>query len=227
MTDFINTALNPDMLMQYGTDILTTLYMTLISTAIAYLIGMPLGVILNVTQKEGIRPIRWINAALGLVVNIFRSIPFVILLVIALPFTKAIIGTKVGATAFMVPLILSAAPFVARMVESSLGEVDRGVIEAAHSMGATDLQIIRKVLLPEAKPSLLVGAAIALTTILGYTPLATLVGGGGLGATAVQYGLYRFEPGIMYVASLFLIIIVQVLQELGLRFARKTDKRIK
>lgn len=227
MTDFIHTALNADMLEQYGIDILTTLYMTLVSTAMAYLIGLPLGVILNITRKDGIRPLKWVNTLLGLAVNVLRSIPFVILLVIALPFTKLLVGTKVGTTAFLVPLVLSAAPFVARMVESSLSEVDRGIIEAAHSMGATDLQIIWKVLLPEAGPSLLVGAAITLTTILGYTPLATLVGGGGLGATAVQYGLYRFEPGIMYVASLFLIIIVQVLQELGLRFARKTDKRIK
>ena len=227
MTEFFETALSGQMLQQYGTDILTTLYMTLISTLVAYIIGIPLGVILNITDKDGIHPLAPVNKILGLVVNILRSVPFVILLVIALPLTKALVGTKIGTTAFLVPLILSAAPFVARMVESSLKEVDRGVIEAAQSMGSTDLQIITKVLLPEAKPSLLIGGAIAMTTILGYTPLATLVGGGGLGATAVQYGLYRFEPGTMYIASIFLIIIVQILQEVGMRLAKKTDKRIK
>ena len=156
-----------------------------------------------------------------------RSVPFMILLVVALPLTKALLGTKVGNTAFLVPLTLSAAPFVARMVESSLKEVDRGVIEAAQAMGSNDRQIILKVLLPEAKPSLLVGAAIAVTTILGYTPLATLVGGGGLGAIAVQYGLYRFRPAIMYVASIVLIVLVQVLQSIGMKLAKKTDKRIR
>jgi len=215
------------MLAEYGNGLLVTVYLTLVSTFVAYLIGAPLGVLLCVTAKEGIMPKAPVNRVLGFIVNVFRSIPFIILLVVVLPFTKLVVGTKVGNTAFLVPLILSAAPFVARMVESSLKEVPFGVIEAAESMGATKFQIIMKVLLPEAKPSLLVGGAIAITTILGYTPLATLVGGGGLGALAVQYGLYRFKDGIMYVASILLIVIVQLLQEAGMQLAKATDKRIR
>ncbi|MDD7675207.1 MAG: methionine ABC transporter permease [Eubacteriales bacterium] len=225
MSEFFEAAFGAGMLAEYGNGLLVTLYLTLACAAVAYIIGIPLGVILCVTDKDGIRPNRAVNAVIGFLVNVFRSIPFVILLVVALPFTKLVVGTKVGNTAFLVPLILSAAPFVARMVESSLKEVDRGVIEAAHSMGSTDMQIITKVLLPEARPSLIVGGAIAVTTILGYTPLATLVGGGGLGAIAVQYGLYRFKYEIMYVASIIIIILVEILQELGLRLAKKVDKR--
>lgn len=225
MSEFFEAAFGAGMLAEYGNGLLVTLYLTLACAAVAYIIGIPLGVILCVTDKNGIRPNRAVNAVIGFLVNVFRSIPFVILLVVALPFTKLVVGTKVGNTAFLVPLILSAAPFVARMVESSLKEVDRGVIEAAHSMGSTDMQIITKVLLPEARPSLIVGGAIAVTTILGYTPLATLVGGGGLGAIAVQYGLYRFKYEIMYVASIIIIILVEILQELGLRLAKKVDKR--
>ncbi len=227
MSEFFAAAFGEGMLAEYGNGLLVTLYLTLVCTAVAYIIGIPLGVLLCVTDKDGIRPCRPLNTVVGFIVNVFRSIPFVILLVVALPFTKLVVGTKVGNTAFLVPLILSAAPFVARMVESSLKEVDHGVIEAAHSMGSTDMQIIMKVLLPEARPSLIVGGAIAVTTILGYTPLATLVGGGGLGAIAVQYGLYRFKYEIMYVASIIIIILVQILQELGLRLAKRLDKRIR
>ena len=225
MSEFFEAAFGAGMLAEYGNGLLVTLYLTLACAAVAYIIGIPLGVILCVTDKDGIRTNRAVNAVIGFLVNVFRSIPFVILLVVALPFTKLVVGTKVGNTAFLVPLILSAAPFVARRVESSLKEVDRGVIEAAHSMGITDMQLITKVLLPEARPSLIVGGAIAVTTILGYTPLATLVGGGGLGAIAVQYGLYRFKYEIMYVASIIIIILVEILQELGLRLAKKVDKR--
>lgn len=225
MSEFLEKAFGNGMLSQYGEGLLVTLYLVVICAAVAYAIGVPLGVILCVTDKGGIRPQAAVNRVLGLLVNIFRSIPFVILLVVALPFTKLVVGTKVGNNAFLVPLILSAAPFVARMVESSLKEVDAGVIEAAQAMGSSHWQIIRKVLLPEAKPSLLVGAAITLTTILGYTPLATLAGGDGLGALAVQYGLYRFSPEIMYVASILLIILVQILQETGMKLAKKVDKR--
>ena len=227
MNEFLETAFGNGMLLQYGTGLLTTLYLVAVCAVMSYAIGIPLGVILCVTDRDGIRPSRWINQSLGLIVNIFRSVPFMILLVMALPLTKLLVGTKVGNTAFLVPLTLSAAPFVARMVESSLKEVDRGVIEAAQSMGSSNWQIIRKVLLPEAKPSLLVGAAIAVTTILGYTPLATLVGGGGLGAMAVQYGLDRFTYAIMYVASVVLVVLVQVLQSVGMKLAQKTDKRIR
>ena len=225
MHEFFETAFGNGMLAEYGTGLLTTLYLVAACTVLAYVIGIPLGVILCVTDRDGIRPEPAVSKVLGLIVNIFRSVPFMILLVMALPLTKALVGTKVGNTAFLVPLTLSAAPFVARMVESSLKEVDHGVIEAAQSMGSSNWQIICKVLLPEAKPSLLVGAAIAVTTILGYTPLATLVGGGGLGAIAVQYGLYRFRDAIMYTASIVLIILVQILQELGMKLAKSTDKR--
>lgn len=226
MNNYLSSAFSPEMLAEYGSGLLTTLYLVAACTAFAYIIGIPLGVVLCVTAKDGIRPNAPLNKTLGFIVNVFRSIPFVILLVVALPFTKLVIGTKVGDNAFLVPLILSAAPFVARMVESSLKEVNHGVIEAAQSMGSTNWQIIMKVLIPEAKPSLLVGAAISVTTILGYTPLATLVGGEGLGAIAVQYGLYRFQDDIMYVSSILLIILVQILQEAGMKLARSTDKRV-
>lgn len=227
MNEFFSEAFGNGMLAQYGEGLLTTLYLVALCALLSYAIGIPVGVILCVTDGDGIRPRRTVNRLLGFVVNVLRSVPFMILLVVALPLTKALLGTKVGNTAFLVPLTLSAAPFVARMVESSLKEVDRGVIEAAQAMGSNDRQIILKVLLPEAKPSLLVGAAIAVTTILGYTPLATLVGGGGLGAIAVQYGLYRFRPAIMYIASIVLIVLVQVLQSVGMKLAKKTDKRIR
>lgn len=227
MSEFFETAFGNGMLQEYSSGLLTTLYLVAVCTAFAYAIGIPLGVILCVTDKDGIRPCAPLNRVLGLIVNIFRSVPFMILLVMVLPLAKTLIGTKVGNTAFLVPLILAAAPFVARMVESSLKEVNAGVIEAAQAMGSSNWQIIYKVLLPEAKPSLLVGGAIAVTTILGYTPLATLVGGGGLGAIAVQYGLYRFKDAIMYTASIVLIILVQILQETGMKLAKKTDKRIR
>lgn len=227
MSEAIQAVFSPAMLQEYWQGLLVTLYLTLSCTLISYLIGIPLGVLLCVTDKDGIRPHAPIHNIIGFIVNVFRSVPFVILLVVALPFTKLVVGTKVGNNAFLVPLVLSAAPFVARMVESSLKEVNHGVIEAAQSMGSSDMQIICKVLLPEALPSLLVGGAIALTTILGYTPLATLVGGGGLGAVAVQYGLYRFKYGIMYVASILLIILVEFLQESGMKLAKKADKRIR
>ena len=211
----------------FGEGLGVTLYLVFACTVMAYLIGLPLGVILYVTGPKGITPNRPIPQVLGVIVNIFRSIPFMILLVMVLPLTKLIVGTKVGDTAFLVPLVLAAAPFVARMAESSLQEVDGGVIEAAQSMGASPVQIIRKVLLPEAAPALLVGGIITLTTVLGYTPLATLVGGGGLGAIAVQYGLYRYNSTIMYAASILLVILVQILQESGMRLAKRLDKRTK
>ena len=163
----------------------------------------------------------------GVIVNIIRSVPFIILLVMIQPVAKLVVGTKMGDRAFIFYLIVAAAPFVARMVESSLREVDRGVIEAAQSMGSTNWQIIWKVVLPEAKPSLLVGGAIALTTILSYTPMSYLIAGGGLGQLAIQYGLYRFQPQIMYISSLLLIILVQIAQEVLSRLAKRSDKRIR
>ena len=204
-----------------------TLVVTVMSTLIAYLIGAPIGIILYGTAEGSLFENKVVNSVLGVIVNIIRSIPFIILLIMTQPVAKAIVGTKLGNTAFIVYLVIAAAPFVARMIESSLKEVDGGVIEAAQAMGSSNMQIICKVLIPEAKPSLLVGSAIAVTTILGYTPMTYLVSGGGLGQLAIQYGLYRFNEGMMYMSSLFLILLVQVLQEVISTVAKRTDKRIR
>ena len=205
--------------------IVESLYMTVVSTILAYLFGIPLGVILFVTDKGGIAEDKKVNSVLGIVVNLLRSVPFIILLVAILPFTRLVVGTTIGATATIVPLVVAATPFVARMVESSLKEVDGGVIEAALSMGSNNWQIITKVLLPEAKPSLIVGSTIAITTILGYSAMAGFVGGGGLGAIGINYGYYRYQEDIMLITVILLVIIVQIFQETGMRIATKTDKR--
>ena len=210
-----------------GQGVLDTLIVTLVSTLIAYVIGAPIGVILYGTAKGSLFPNKPVNAVLGVIVNVLRSIPFIILLVLTQPVAKAIVGTKLGNQAFIVYLVIAAAPFVARMIESSLREVDGGVIEAAQAMGSNNLQIILKVLIPEAKPALLVGSAIAVTTILGYTPMTYLVSGGGLGQLAIQYGLYRSQEEIMYLSSLLLIVLVQILQEAISALAKRTDKRIR
>ncbi|MEG1633300.1 MAG: methionine ABC transporter permease [Oscillospiraceae bacterium] len=207
--------------------VLETLYMTLGGAGLAYLFGLPLGVILYATGKDGIRPCRPVSAVLGFAANILRSIPFLILLVLIQPFTRIVVGTTIGSSATLVPLVVAAAPFVARMVESSLLEVDRGVVEASQSMGAGNLQIIFKVLIPEARPSLLTGAAIAVTTILGYSAVAGFCGGGGLGAIATNYGLYRYEDDVMLVTVALLVILVQIFQMVGTKIARTSDKRIK
>lgn len=204
-----------------------TIYMTVVSTAISYILGIPLGVILYLTCKEGIRPNALVNSVVGTIVNIFRSIPFLILLVAILPFTRLVVGTTIGTTATIVPLIVAATPYIARMVESSLKEVDAGVVEAARAMGTSNLQMVTKVFLPEARPSLLVGAAISLATILGYSAMAGFVGGGGLGAIAINYGYYRYQTDIMLITVVLLVVIVQIFQEGGLALARKTDKRLK
>lgn len=210
-----------------GVGIWETIYMVLISTAIGYVIGLPLGVILVTTKKGGIHPIPWLNAIIGAITNILRSIPFVILLILLLPVTRAILGTTLGAKAVIPPLTIAAAPYIARVVEGELSEVDPGVIEAAKSMGASDWQIIYKVLLPEAKPSIILGAALVLTTVVGYSTLSGFVGGGGLGDIAVRYGYYRYEIGIMLIAVIFLVILVQIIQMIGNRASSKTDKRIR
>lgn len=203
-----------------------SIYMTLISTLIAYAIGLPLGVILVVTAPGGLRPSKTIYKILDFVVNIVRSVPFLILLITIMPLTKLIVGRSYGPAATIVPLALAAAPFVARLVESSLLEVDHGVIEAAQSMGAGLYTIIFKVLLAEARTSLIVGATIALGTILGYSAMAGVVGGGGLGNIAIQYGYYRNQLNVMYAAVIILVVIVQVLQIIGTRLSKKLDKRI-
>jgi D-methionine transport system permease protein len=204
-----------------------SLYMTLLSTAAAYVLGVPLGVLVYVTDSQNICENRVINLITGVIINLVRSIPFLILLVAILPFTRWIVGTTIGSNATIVPLVVAAAPFVARLVESSLKEVDAGVVEAAKAMGSSPMQIIFKVLLPEAKPSLLVGSTIALATILGYSAMAGFVGGGGLGAIAINYGYYRYQTNVMLITVLLLVLIVQLFQEAGIRFVKKIDKRMK
>lgn len=203
-----------------------TVYLTFISAFFSYLIGLPIGILLNVTSSDGIKPIPWLNKILGFIVNIFRSIPFVILMVAMLPVAKFVVGTSLGNKAMIVTLIIAAAPYVARMVESSIKEVDKGVIEAAQSMGTSNFKIICKVLIPESKPSLIVGAVISLVTILGYSAMAGTIGGGGLGMIAINYGYQRFKNDIIWVCVVLTIIIVQLIQEFGMMLARKTDKRI-
>lgn len=216
----INQLIN---IMVEGT--IESLYMTVVSTILAYVFGIPLGVVLFITDKDGIAENGAVNKVLGVIVNLLRSVPFIILLVAILPFTRFVVGTTIGATATIVPLVVAATPFVARMVESSLKEVSGGVIEAALSMGSNVLQIITKVLLPEAKPSLIVGSTIAITTILGYSAMAGFVGGGGLGAIAINYGYYRYQEDIMFITVILLVIVVQIFQETGMKIASGTDKR--
>ena len=203
-----------------------TIYLTFISAFFAYLFGLPLGLLLNITDKEGIHPIVWLNKILGIIVNIFRSIPFVILMVAVLPAAKLVMGTGLGNKAMIFTLIVAAIPYVARMAESSLKEVDRGVIEAAQAMGTSSFKIVYKVLIPESKPSLIVGAVISLVTILGYSAMAGTIGGGGLGMIAINYGYQRFNNDIVWICVLLTVIIVQLIQEVGMFIASKTDKRI-
>lgn len=204
-----------------------TVYMTLLSTAIAYVIGLPLGVMLTVTDKGSICPIPWLNAAVGFVVNIFRSIPFIIFMVAMLPVAKLVVGSSLGNGAMIVMLVLAAAPYIARMVESSLKEVPAGIIEAAQAMGTSNMKIITKVLLPEAKPSLIVGAVISTVTVLSYSAMAGTIGGGGLGQIAITYGHQRFNDDIIWFCVALIVIIVQIIQELGMYLARRTDRRIR
>ncbi len=205
--------------------IVESLYMVLVSTLCAYIIGLPLGVLLVTSAKDGIRPCAPLFKVLDVIVNLTRSIPFIILLVAIIPFTRFVVGTTLGSTATIVPLTLSAAPFIARLVESSIKEVDVGVIEAAQSMGASYMQIVWKVMLPESRPSLIVGSAIATTTILGYSAMAGFVGGGGLGTIAINYGYNRYENDIMFATVVLLVIIVQVLQGIGMKAAGLSDRR--
>ena len=205
---------------------LDTLLLTAGSTLLAYVIGLPLGVILILTAKDGIHPNAFINAALGFIVNILRSIPFLILMVWMIPITREVMGTTIGNKGTMLPLVVAAAPFVARMVDSSIKEVDHGIIEAAQSMGAPTIKIITKVMLGEARPSLLVGFAITITTILGYTAMAGFCGGGGLGMVAVNYGYYKYNTDLMTLAVILLVILVQIFQETGMRLSHRFDKRL-
>jgi len=205
---------------------LDTLYMTFVSTIFAYMLAFPLGIALVITKKDGLRPMGFLNRNLDVVVNIGRSIPFLILLIAVIPLTTLIAGKSYGSTATIVPLVIAATPFIARLIESSLQEVDHGVIEAAQSMGASLSTIVLKVLIPEAKSSLIVGGTIAIGTILSYSASAGVVGGGGLGDIAIRYGYYRYQTDIMVITVILLIILVQVLQMIGMKIASKTDKRI-
>ena len=204
-----------------------TAYMVALSSFLAYVIGIPLGIALVVTDGEGIHPVPIFNKAPGLIINLLRSVPFIILLIMVIPVTRVIVGKIIGCNATVVPLVIAAAPYIARMVESSLKEVDGGVVEAAKSMGASTWQIVVKVLLPEAKPSLLVGAAISITTILGYSAMAGFTGGGGLGDIAIRYGYHRYQTNMMLITVALLVIIVQLIQEVFMRMSRKSDKRIR
>ncbi len=209
-----------------GKGILETLYMTILSSLLAYILGLPLGILLVVTDKDGIAPRVLLNRIVGIIVNILRSIPFVILLVTLMPFTRLVIGTTLGPNALVVPLVIGSAPYIARLVESSLKEVDHGIIEAAQSMGASPSQIVLKVLVPEAMPSLLMGGAIAVITILSYSAMGGFVGAGGLGTIAINYGYYRYQGDKMLVTVAILVLIVQGVQELGGRLMRRSDKRL-
>ena len=205
--------------------IFVTLYMTLATTFIGYVLGLPMGIALVITAPKGLRPNKIIYKVLDVVVNVVRSFPFLILLIVIQPLTRIIVGKSYGPTATIVPLTLSAAPFIARMVESSLLEVDHGVIEAAQSMGANLWTIIWKVMIGEAKTSLIVNVTIALGTILGYSAMAGIVGGGGLGDIAIRYGYYRYDSSIMWVTVVLLIVLVQLMQYVGMKLSKKLDKR--
>jgi D-methionine transport system permease protein len=204
-----------------------TLTMTFVSSFLAYIIGIPLGILLVVWARDGIRPMPRAQEALGMIINLIRSLPFLILLIAIQSFTRTLVGTTVGTRAIIVPLTLASAPYIARIVESSLKEVDAGIIEAAKAMGASTWQIIWKVLLPEARPSLLINAAIAVTTILGYSAMAGFVGAGGLGAVAINYGYYRNQNAVMWTAIIFLVVVVQIIQSVGMWLVKKTDRRVR
>ena len=202
-----------------------TLYMTFVSALFAYVLGLPLGVALIITDQNGLRPMKPLNTVLGWIVNIGRSIPFVILMLAIAPFTRLIVGKAFGTTATIVPLVIAAAPFVARMVEQSLSEIDHGVVEAARTMGASTFQIVWKVLLPESVPSLIRGVAVTVITLVGYSAMAGALGGGGLGDIAVRYGMHRYQYDVMMLTLVLIIVIVQVIQVLFYIVAKRIDKR--
>ncbi|MDO4965891.1 MAG: methionine ABC transporter permease [Lachnospiraceae bacterium] len=204
-----------------------TLYMTLVSTLVGYIIGLPMGIVLNVTRETGLKPNKIIYRILDIICNVVRSIPFLILLILLIPFTRLVAGKSYGSTATIVPLVICAAPYIARVVESSLNEVDAGVIEAAKAMGASNIQIIFKVLLVEAKTSLITGATITTGILLGYSAMSGTVGGGGLGDIAVRYGYYRWQTDIMIVTVILLILIFQIIQNVGAKVSARLDHRKK
>lgn len=205
-----------------------SIYALILQSLFAYVIGLPLGVLLVTGEKNGIHPLPgWLMRVLNVIINLLRSVPFLILMIIVLPLSKVLVGTKIGTIATIPPMVIAAFPLVARMVESSLREVDHGVIEAAQSMGASTWQIVTKVLLPEALPSLISGGAITLTTILSYGAMAGIIGGGGLGKLAINYGLYNFKVLVMWAAVIGLIVLVQVIQSIGTKLSTVCDKRLR
>ena len=216
---------NEQIIMMLLEGIKDTLYMTLTSTLIGYVIGLPMGILLTVTDKDGIHPNTAVYKVLDVIANLIRSVPFLILLIVLIPFTRFLIGRSYGPTATIVPLVIAAAPYIARMVESSLKEVDAGVIEAARSMGASNFTIVTKVMLVEARTSLIVGATISLGTILGYSAMAGAVGGGGLGDIAIRYGYTRWQTDIMIVTVILLVILFQIFQTIGMKLASNLDRR--
>ena len=205
-----------------------TLYSTVLSTFFAVVIGLPLGVLLVVGEKNGVLPLpRWLMTVLNVVVNLLRSVPFLILMIMVIPLSRVIVGTSIGTVATIVPLVVAAFPFVARLVETSLRELNPNILEAAQSMGASPLQIITKVMIPESVPSLLSNLTTALTTVLGYSAMSGAIGGGGLGKIAIDYGYYRFRYLVMLIAVVLLVVLVQLFQSVGTRLAAKCDKRLK
>ena len=216
---------NEQIIMMLLEGIKDTLYMTLTSTLIGYVIGLPMGILLTVTDKDGIHPNAAVYKVLDVIANLIRSVPFLILLIVLIPFTRFLIGRSYGPTATIVPLVIAAAPYIARMVESSLKEVDAGAIEAARSMGASNFTIVTKVMLVEARTSLIVGATISLGTILGYSAMAGTVGGGGLGDIAIRYGYTRWQTDIMIVTVILLVILFQIFQTIGMKLASNLDRR--
>jgi D-methionine transport system permease protein len=213
---------------EYGFAIWETLYSLALETIFAYVIGLPLGVLLVTGEKNGVKPLpKPVMSVLNVVINLLRSVPFLILMIICLPLSKVIVGTKVGTVATIPPMVIAAFPLVARMVESSLREVDQGVVEAAQSMGASPWQIVTKVMLPEALPSLISGGTITVATILGYGAMAGIIGGGGLGQIAINYGYYNFKFLVMWIAVIGLVLLVQIFQSLGTWLSVKCDKRLR
>lgn len=205
-----------------------TFYVTVLSTFFALLIGLPLGVLLVAGEERGVCPLpKWLMHLINVVINLLRSVPFLILMILLIPLTRAIVGTAVGTAASVVPLVIASAPFVARLMESSLREVSPSIIEAAESMGAGPFQIIWKVMIPESVPSLLSNVTIAITTILGYSAMSGMIGGGGLGKIAINYGYYRYKDLVMILAVILLVVMVQVFQSVGTRLAARSDKRLK
>ncbi len=217
--------MNEQIIKMLAEGIRDTLYMTIGSVVIGYVVGLPLGIVLYVTNEKGLRPNAVVYRVLDFIINIIRSIPFLILLILLIPFTRFVVGQSYGSTATIVPLVICAAPYIARVVESSLNEVDTGVIEAARSMGASNMQIIMKVLLVEARTSLMTGFTITTGLLLGYSAMSGTVGGGGLGDIAVRYGYYRWQTDIMIITVILLIVIFQIIQNVGMRISLKSDKR--